>query len=223
MHCAGLRPLRSGCAPGSGRTGTPAGSAPVPARVRFPPARCRQQPVQPQVAPAAQPPHAAHAVPTQRPQPVPLRLGRQHLVLQQLQLRNPGTQVETLLRHGRAARRRLQAQVRQRPLERMLLPLLAAMPPPNSAGARGGAALQLEAEPGPLGGRGGFAGDAGWPPEAQTLRLTNETAEPTRFENWSRLCKPWRPTPPRCQGSSVRPTAPRLFLAAFCNDLWQSQ
>ena len=60
--------------------------------------------------------------------PLPPRRGRQHLVLQQ-QWRDPGAQVETLLRRVRAARRRLQARVRQRPLERMLLPLLAAVPP----------------------------------------------------------------------------------------------
>ncbi len=39
----------------------------------------------------------------------------------------------------------------------------------------------------------------------------------------SRLCKPSRPTPPRCRGSSARPTAPILFLVVLCNDLWQNQ
>ncbi len=79
-----------------------------PARVRLPPARRGQQPVPPQVAPAAQQP----------------------------QLRDLPAQVELLLRRGRAARRRLQAQVRQRPLERRLRPLLAAAPTPPAAAGR---------------------------------------------------------------------------------------
>ncbi len=34
---------------------------------------------------------------------------------------------------------------------------------------------------------------------------------------------PWRPTPPKCRGSSARPTVPIRLLVVPCNDLWQNQ
>ena len=42
-------------------------------------------------------------------------------------------------------------------------------------------------------------------------------------ERWEEALQALEPTPPRCRGSSARPTAPRLFLVVPCDDLWQNQ